>query len=118
MLQNPPLRCCLLSGGSSRRMGQDKALLAHPEGGTWLERSLKLLAQLQAPITLFSCHQAHLEMGSTMELVTAIPEDPPGRAPVSSTSVDADPPGANVAAVPRRHALPNLRGDQQLARES
>lgn len=82
LLQNPPLRCCLLSGGSSRRMGQDKALLAHPEGGTWLERSLKLLAQLQAPITLFSCHQAHLEMGSTMEMVTAIPEDPPWEGPL------------------------------------
>ena len=38
------LRCCLLSGGDSRRMGRDKALLPHPEGGTWLERSLGLLA--------------------------------------------------------------------------
>ena len=40
------LRCCLLSGGDSRRMGRDKALLPHPEGGTWLERSLGLLADV------------------------------------------------------------------------
>ena len=41
-----PLRCCLLSGGASQRMGTDKALLPHPEGGTWLERSLRLLLSL------------------------------------------------------------------------
>ena len=51
---SPTLRCCLLSGGASRRMGHDKALLPHPEGGTWLSRSLLLLAQLEAPITLLS----------------------------------------------------------------
>ncbi|MDA0290823.1 MAG: molybdenum cofactor guanylyltransferase [Cyanobacteria bacterium] len=82
LLQNPGLHCCLLSGGNSRRMGRDKALLAHPEGGTWLERSLKLLAQLQAPITLLSCHKAHLEIASAMELVTAIPEAHPREGPL------------------------------------
>ncbi|MEB3183382.1 MAG: NTP transferase domain-containing protein, partial [Cyanobacteriota bacterium] len=51
-----PLRCCLLSGGESRRMGRDKALLPHPEGGTWLERTLRLLAQLESPITVLSRH--------------------------------------------------------------
>ncbi|MEB3166214.1 MAG: molybdenum cofactor guanylyltransferase [Cyanobacteriota bacterium] len=55
----PPLRACLLSGGESRRMGRDKALLPHPEGGTWLERTLGLLGQLQLPITLLSRHPRH-----------------------------------------------------------
>ncbi|MFN7900136.1 MAG: NTP transferase domain-containing protein [Synechococcaceae cyanobacterium] len=58
----PPLRVCLLSGGASRRMGEDKALLPHPEGGCWLERSLSLLAGLELPITLLSCHPRHLEL--------------------------------------------------------
>ena len=57
----PPLRGCLLSGGASRRMGRDKALLPHPEGGTWLERQLRLLAGLGAPVTLLSGWPAHLE---------------------------------------------------------
>jgi molybdopterin-guanine dinucleotide biosynthesis protein A len=40
-------------------MGQDKALLPHPEGGTWLERTLLLLAALERPVSLFSHHQSH-----------------------------------------------------------
>ncbi|MCP9815492.1 molybdenum cofactor guanylyltransferase [Synechococcus sp. GreenBA-s] len=49
----------MLSGGESRRMGRDKALLPHPSGDTWLERSLALLAELGAPVTLLSRHRAH-----------------------------------------------------------
>ena len=40
-------------------MGQDKALLTHPEGGTWLERTLLLLAALETPLTLFSHQPSH-----------------------------------------------------------
>jgi len=58
----PLLRACLLSGGMSRRMGTDKALLPHPAGGCWLERTLRLLLELQIPITLLSRHAAHLEL--------------------------------------------------------
>ncbi|MEB3350454.1 MAG: molybdenum cofactor guanylyltransferase [Cyanobacteriota bacterium] len=61
-----PLRACLLSGGESRRMGRDKALLPHPEGGTWLERTLRVLAQLQAPITLLSRHGEHLALAEAL----------------------------------------------------
>ncbi|EAQ76552.1 MULTISPECIES: molybdenum cofactor guanylyltransferase [unclassified Synechococcus] len=53
------LRTCLLSGGDSRRMGTDKAMLSHPNGGTWLEQALQLLAGLGAPLTLVSRHRAH-----------------------------------------------------------
>jgi molybdopterin-guanine dinucleotide biosynthesis protein A len=76
-------------------MGRDKALLPHPEGGTWLERTLLLLAQLGAPITLLSRHPAHLalaqqmgrrlaasEASSTPAPITALAESPPWEGPL------------------------------------
>lgn len=91
-----PLRACLLSGGESRRMGRDKALLPHPEGGTWLERTLTLLARLGAPITLLSRHPRHLELAQRLSnrldgpssaqsihpLITALAEPPPWEGPL------------------------------------
>ena len=81
-----PLRACLLSGGDSRRMGRDKALLPHPEGGTWLERSLRLLGQLDAPITLLSRHPAHLELARRLPprlaAISALAEPPPWQGPL------------------------------------
>lgn len=81
------LRCCLLSGGASRRMGRDKALLPHPDGGTWLEHSLGQLAALQAPISVFSRHRRHLELalafGERRGLaVEVIAEPPPWEGPL------------------------------------
>ena len=61
-----PLRPCLLSGGNSRRMGRDKALLPHPEGGTWLERQLRLLGSLGEPVTLLTRHLSHLDQASAL----------------------------------------------------
>ena len=78
------MRCCLLSGGTSRRMGRDKALLPHPEGGTWLSRSLRLLAKLDAPITLLSRWPAHLALAEALALpnLSAIAEPPPWEGPL------------------------------------
>jgi molybdenum cofactor guanylyltransferase len=76
-----PLRCCLLSGGQSRRMGRDKALLPHPEGGTWLQRTLDLLARLEAPVTLLSRHRRHLEVAASLGH-TALAEPPPHEGPL------------------------------------
>lgn len=83
-LPSPVLRCCLLSGGASRRMGQDKALLPHPEGATWLERSLRLLAQLEAPITLLSRWPNHLALAKALKLpqLEAVAEPPPWDGPL------------------------------------
>ncbi|MBL91912.1 MAG: hypothetical protein CMH56_08910 [Myxococcales bacterium] len=36
----------VLAGGQSRRMGQDKALLAHPKGGTFLDHLVGLFEQI------------------------------------------------------------------------
>ena len=81
---SPTLRCCLLSGGGSRRMGHDKALLPHPEGGTWLSRSLLLLAQLEAPITLLSRWPEHLSLASALGVngLEAWREPPPHEGPL------------------------------------
>ena len=61
-----PLRCCLLSGGVSRRMGQDKALLPHPEGGNWLERTLRLLATTGVPLTLLTRWPQHRQLAAAL----------------------------------------------------
>ncbi len=47
-------------------MGRDKALLPHPEGGPWLEHSLKLLLDLAIPVTLLSRHQRHLQLARAL----------------------------------------------------
>jgi molybdopterin-guanine dinucleotide biosynthesis protein A len=82
-----PLVACLLSGGESRRMGRDKALLPHPGGGTWLEHSLRRLAELDVPLCLLSRHRAHLLMARKLALalpvdLQAIEETPPWEGPL------------------------------------
>jgi len=83
-----PLRACLLSGGESRRMGRDKALLPHAEGGTWLERTLALLGQLALPITLFSRHASHRQLAqawaatAAVAHLEAVAEPPPWEGPL------------------------------------
>jgi molybdopterin-guanine dinucleotide biosynthesis protein A len=47
-------------------MGSDKALLPHPDGGTWLERTLLVLAELRAPITLLSRWPEHLALAQEL----------------------------------------------------
>ena len=56
----------------SKRMGEDKALIPHREGGTWLERTLLLLSKLKSPITLLSRHQSHLNLASSHQAALAV----------------------------------------------
>ena len=81
------LRCCLLSGGVSRRMGRDKALLPHPQSGTWFEHALRQLALLQAPITVLSRHPVHLELAQAFAVqagisMDTVAEPPPWEGPL------------------------------------
>ena len=81
------LRACLLSGGTSRRMGTDKALLPHPAGGTWLEFSLARLAGLALPITLVSHHRAHHVLARPMRdglggVISVLEEPSPRQGPL------------------------------------
>ena len=45
-------RGVVLAGGTSRRMGRNKAFLRHPEGGTFLERALRLFEQIGLPAVI------------------------------------------------------------------
>jgi molybdopterin-guanine dinucleotide biosynthesis protein A len=68
-------------------MGRDKALLPHPEGGCWLERSLGLLGELAMPITLLSRHREHLVRAAALAerrglAILAIEEPPPWEGPL------------------------------------
>lgn len=79
-----PLRACLLSGGASRRMGRDKALLPHPEAASWLEHTLRQLAVLEVPISLLSRHPAHLAGTRALALpqLETLAEPPPWEGPL------------------------------------
>ncbi|MFZ9850559.1 MAG: molybdenum cofactor guanylyltransferase, partial [Vulcanococcus sp.] len=75
---------CLLSGGASRRMGRDKALLPHPAGGTWLEHTLRQLAVLEVPISLLSRHPEHRTRARELALaqLDCLDEPPPWEGPL------------------------------------
>jgi carboxylesterase len=102
-----PLRPCLLSGGESRRMGTDKAVLPHPEGGTWLERTLRLLQSLGEPVTLLSRHPEHLEVATRLS-AAAVAEPPPWEGPLTALGRLMDlHPGATLLIAPVD--MPGLR---------
>jgi molybdopterin-guanine dinucleotide biosynthesis protein A len=68
-------------------MGRDKALLPHPEGGCWLERTLRLLGELELPITLLSRHREHRVRAEALAartglVIAAIEEPPPWEGPL------------------------------------
>lgn len=98
-------------------MGRDKALLPHPEGGSWLERTLRLLQGLEIPVTLFSGHERHLKLAQELNrqqsdcAAASPPNDPsdvrvesavpPGRAATATSHRDS----AAAAGTPRLAAL-------------
>ena len=51
----------IFAGGKSSRMGFDKALINHPQGGSWLNHKIKILNNLNLNTYLLTNHQHHFE---------------------------------------------------------
>ncbi len=106
MTSSPSLHACLLSGGESRRMGTDKALLPHPAGGTWLEQALRLLGGLDTPITLVSRHRRHDRLARALGereglAIEVVLEPPPHEGPLLAlTRLMARHPGQRLLLAP------------------
>ena len=77
-----PLSACVLSGGLSRRMGRDKALLPHQQHSTWLEHISALLLQLGLPVQVLTRHKEHLGLQARLPTVTVQLEPEPWRGPL------------------------------------
>ena len=78
------LQAVVLSGGASRRMGRDKALLPHAAGGTWLEHITGLLNSLDLPVLVLTIHPSHEQLLQTSQGVTVQRDAKPGTGPLQA----------------------------------
>ena len=80
------LEACVLSGGLSRRMGRDKALIPHPQGGCWLTRSIELSRKQGLAVHVVSSHSSHDLLASALDGVTCRADPFPGMGPLAALS--------------------------------
>lgn len=78
------LSVCIFSGGNSQRMGRDKALLEHPDGGVWLTALIAQLQPLGCPIRVVSRHRAHAELLLNQPMVSVWQEPAPWAGPLQA----------------------------------
>ena len=80
------LEACVLSGGLSRRMGRDKALIPHPQGGCWLTRSIELSRKQGLAVHVVSSHSSHDLLASALDGVTCRSDPFPSKGPLAALS--------------------------------
>ena len=78
------LSACVFSGGLSRRMGQDKALLIHRSHLSWLEHISGLLLKLECPVQVLTRHPEHQQQLRRLPAVRVVMEAPPWRGPLQA----------------------------------
>ena len=78
------LKAVVLSGGASRRMGRDKALLPHAAGGTWLEHITDLLKSLDLSVLVLTIHRSHEQLLQTSQGVSVQRDATPGAGPLQA----------------------------------
>ena len=75
----PPVAGLLLTGGASRRMGTDKALI-EVDGERLVDRAAAVLSAVASPV---------VEVGPGWSRLPAVREDPPGSGPLAALSAGA-----------------------------
>ncbi len=78
------LRACVLSGGASARMGRDKALLPHAQGGVWLSALVDQLIAVPLPVLVVTRHAEHSRLLQGRPQVNVLLEPPPFGGPLQA----------------------------------
>lgn len=78
----PQVIGAVLCGGRSKRMGQDKALLPHPNGETFLSHAVTRLLKLCPHVLILGPHDSSSLPQITRHRVTPLPDEHPHQGPL------------------------------------